>query len=377
MIRLCLLTTALAWLVVFSSSHPAHAYDQELGEVLAAICDKHNIPSLTVAAFRTDEMRTSACSGVRKRGTNDAVAMSDRHPIGSCTKSMTATLAAVLVEAGKLQWNMTIGDAWPKATEKNLHPALRNVTLNDLLAHRSGLPSDLSGAAWASFFEEKKSPSQQRRRMLNLLLNSKPEHTYGKHNYSNLGYVVAAAMMEKVTGNSYEGLMRRYVFKPLGMESADFRTLEIAQKLTPPLIWGHMQDGTAIDPRSAGAENPSVYAPCGTVNLTIADYVKYAQWHLKQKPTPLLKKQATVDHLHTGHVEIPALGGEYGCGWILLRRPLGKALHHGGSNTNSQALIWLFPEKDFGAIALTNTGEGSGFLASDEAIGKLIIKYAH
>jgi CubicO group peptidase (beta-lactamase class C family) len=359
--------------VVASEPGPS---DSGLKEMLAKTCRKHNVPSLSIAVVRSDGIVTTDCSGVRKRGTDEAVELSDRHPLGSCTKSMTATLAAVVVETGKIEWHTTISEVWPHVGDKHLHPSLRDVTLNELLSHQSGLTSDLKGDDWLSFFEEKTSPPLERRRMLNLLLKLKPEHTRGEYHYSNLGYVVAAAMLEKKCGDSFENMMRLHVFKPLKMDTADFRTMARAKKLKSPLLWGHVADGTPIDPRIAGAENPSVYAPCGTVNLSIADYAKYAQWHLKNVPSPLLSNQKTLDHLHTGQVDDPATGGKYGCGWIILNTGIGRALTHGGSNTNSFALIWILPDKEFAAVACTNTGENSGFLACDEAIREVMIRYA-
>jgi CubicO group peptidase (beta-lactamase class C family) len=356
--------------------------DDELKKMLAETCRKHNVPSLSIAVVRSDELVTTQCSGVRKRGTDDAVELSDRHPIGSCTKSMTATMAAVLVEAGKIEWDTTISQVWPRAGEKHLHPLLRDVTLNELLSHQSGLASDLKDFkdikpnVWLSFFEEKASPQRERRRMLNLILKLKPEHPRGEYHYSNLGYVIAAAMLETKGGDSFENMMRSHVFKPLKMESADFRTMVTARKLKEQLLWGHLADGTPIDPRIAGAENPSVYAPCGTVNLSIADYARYAQWHLKNAPAPLLTQQKTVDHLHTGQADDPGTGGKYGCGWIFVNTGLGRAMTHAGSNTNSFAVIWILPDKDFAAVACTNTGENSGFLACDEAISELMKRYA-
>ncbi len=385
MIRHCILSHAAASVLAVCllqccavAAEPAPA-DNELKAMLAEVCRKHNVPSLSIGVVRSGEVVATACRGVRKRGSDEEVELSDRHPLGSCTKSMTATLAAVLVEAGKLKWETTIGEVWPRASEKHLHAALRDVTLDELLAHQSGLPSDLNdlqGKQWRSFFEEKASPPLERRRMLELILAAKPEHKRGEHHYSNLGYVVAAAMLETRGGDSFENLMRKLVFQPLKLSTADFRTLATAKKLKEPLLWGHRADGTPIDPRVAGAENPSVYAPCGTVNLSIADYARYAQWHLTNAPAPLLTTQSTVDHLHAGQAAAPSLGGKYGCGWIVLDTPLGRAWTHGGSNTNAHALIWILPDRDFAAVACTNTGEASGFPACDEAIQELMKRYA-
>ena len=208
--------------------------------------------------------------------------------------------------------------------------------------------------------------------MLGLILKRKPLHPRGEFNYSNLGFVVAAAMLEKVTGQAFETMMRDSIFKPLEMDSADFRSMQTAARLKAPLLWGHYKDGTPVDPRTAGSENPTVYASCGTVHLSIADYAKYARWHLKEEPAPVLSDQATVKHLHSGYVDHPAGGGKYGCGWI----HLGRAMTHGGSNTNSQALIWVFPSMGFAAVVCTNSDEPAAFPASNEVIEIMMKRYA-
>ena len=161
--------------------------DEELKDMLADICRKHNVPSLTIAVVRSDGIVTTQCSGVRKRGTEDAARLSDLHPLGSCTKSLTATLAAAVVESGKIEWDTTISQVWPSAGEKHLHPSLRDVTLNELLSHQSGLGSDLKdfkcvkAKVWLSFFEEKATPQLERLIMPNLILKRKPEHPRGEY----------------------------------------------------------------------------------------------------------------------------------------------------------------------------------------------------
>ena len=365
------------FLLLASIASASDEIDRDIAVMLARTCREHDVPSLSIAVVRSDEVVATVCSGVRKRGTKDPVELSDRHPLGSNTKSMTATLAAVVVESGKIDWDTTISDVWPGATEKHLHPALRDVTLDELLSHQSGVRKDLGGAAWSSFFKERSKPMLERQRMLKLIMNQKPEHKRGEYHYSNLGYVIAATMLEKRAGQAYETMMRRDIFRPLKMRSADFRTMASAKKLKAPLLWGHRGDGEPISPKVAGAENPSAYASAGTVHVSIADYAKYAQWHLKMEPAPVLSKKQSLNHLHTGQIDRSSGGGTYGAGWIHLKTGLGRAMTHTGSNTNSFAVIWVLPDKDFAAIACTNTGEQSGFLACDKAIQELMKRFAN
>lgn len=351
----------------------------EMAAKLAEICRKHDVPAMSVALVNADGLVKADCFGVRKRGTSDKVTLSDRFPIGSNTKSMTAVLAAALVEAGKIEWKTTIGDVWPRATEDSIHPKLRGVTLDQLLSHQSGLSaniSDISDQAWATFFQESQSPTLERRRMLKLVLSPPPTQPQGKFYYSNLGYAVVSAMLETRAQEPYESLMKRYVFDPLEMRSADFRSMQSAQQLQPPLLWGHQADGgKPVDPRTAGAENPTVYAAAGTVNLSIEDYAEYARWQLAGKPSPVLRSQNAYDHLHKPLVE-KSPGEKYGCGWICLNTGLGPALTHAGSNTNTFAVIWVLPESNFAAVVCTNSGEPQAFPACDEMMSYFMTELA-
>jgi CubicO group peptidase (beta-lactamase class C family) len=154
----------------------------------------------------------------------------------------------------------------------------------------------------------------ERKAMLKLALSKAPSQPQGTFLYSNLGYAIASAMLESRTGESYESLMKKHVFDPLEMRSADFRSMKSAKQLQPPMLWGHQAaNGEPVDPRTASAENPTVYAAAGTVHLSIEDYAKYARWHLAGKPSPVLQTQSAFDHLHRPQVDFDKSGAKYAC----------------------------------------------------------------
>mgnify|MGYP001815179111 FL=1 len=374
--------TVLLGLLVVSSIASATIAGEKTSAVatkLAEVCRKHEVPAMVAAVVNANGLVTADCFGSRKRGSSDTVELSDRFAIGSCTKSMTATLAAVMVEAGKIDWGTSIGEVWANATDDDIHPKLRDVTLGELLSHQSGLTgdiSDISGPEWASFFAEDQSPVMERRRMLKLVLSTPPRQPRGTFAYSNLGYTIASAMLESRAREPFESLMKKHVFQPLEMRSADFRSMKSAKLLQSPFVWGHSRTGEPVDPRTVGAENPSVYAAAGTVHLSIEDYAKYALWHLAGKPAPVLRSQSAFEYLHTPQVDYSAPGAKYACGWICVDTGLGPALNHGGSNTNSYALIWVLPESDFAAVVCANTGEPQSFPACNEMISHLMTEYA-
>jgi CubicO group peptidase (beta-lactamase class C family) len=147
---------------------------------------------------------------------------------------MTATLTALLIEEGKLNWNTTIADVFPELKGK-MDKQYETVTVEQLLHHRGGVPGEPPGAAWKRAWEEKGTPTQQRREFIEAVLSQPPEAAPGtKMIYSNQGYAIVGAMLEKLTGTNYEALITEKLFKPLHMDSAGFGPPGTTDKVDQP-----------------------------------------------------------------------------------------------------------------------------------------------
>ncbi|MBN1632518.1 MAG: beta-lactamase family protein, partial [Thermoleophilia bacterium] len=91
----------------------------------------------------------------------------------------------------------------------------RAVTLEQLLSHTAGLPAELPGVTWVTFFPCDSEAGADRARMVRETLALEPASPAGSaFLYSNLGYVVAGSMAETVTGKTWEALMKEEVFTP-------------------------------------------------------------------------------------------------------------------------------------------------------------------
>lgn len=356
-----------AQLLVMSASSSAG----ELEDQLAAVCKSRDVPGIMAASIGPEGVIESAVSGVRKRGAAERIAAGDQFAIGSNSKSFTATLAASLVDDGAINWSTTIAEVWP---DQPVHEGFRQVTLEQLLAHAGGLQRDLplTGGEWSSFFAEKYKPEQERARMCHLVLTKSPAGTVGKHDYSNLGYVIAAAMLEERGKKPFEQLMKERVFDPLDMTRTEFYSTKKLKLAKEPLVWGHKPgNGEPIRPGAAGAENPTVYAGCGTIRTTMEDWGKYIRWHMLESAAPVLKSDDTLRHLHEGTSDRGS-GQKYGFGWIQFDSPFGRTLQHTGSNTNHYSLVWVMPEAKRATLVMTNTGQDQAFAACDAATATLM-----
>src|SRR6266481_8438831 len=245
---------------------------------------------MVAAVLRGELIIAQGAAGVRKRGTAERITLNDRFHLGSCTKAMTATLVAMLVEEGKLNWTTTLGELFAD-TVKPMHPAWEKVTLRQVLAHRASLRVEPDGLA-AQVFKEWVLPPraplgtlpQQRLEIARQALSRPPGIPPDtKYWYSNVGYVLAGAVLEQLTGRAWEELMRERLFQPLGISTGGFGPPGTAEKTGPAL--GHSPVlGKPLDPRSPAAELPLFNGPAGLAHMTVTDWAKIIALHLRGDP---------------------------------------------------------------------------------------------
>src|SRR5947207_2997000 len=113
----------------------------DITEILTAVRNEAHLPAVAAGAMKNGALLALGAVGVRKMGDPTPVTASDKFHVGSCTKAMTATLAAMLVERHKLHWTDTLAKIFPERAAK-MHPDYRAVTLEMLLTHRSGAPAN-------------------------------------------------------------------------------------------------------------------------------------------------------------------------------------------------------------------------------------------
>ena len=177
--------------------------DTDLAELLNSIRVEERLPGLAAAIIIDSKLHSSAAVGVRESGTDNWLTVNDKFLIGSCAKAFTATTAAILVEEGRLSWQTTIRDAFPNL---NMLPEYENITIQQLLSHRAGLPKNLKeGVTWNTDygFDKKRgsTPEILRLQYLEQTVQSKLISPRGQViHYSNSGYILAGAILEKIAG---------------------------------------------------------------------------------------------------------------------------------------------------------------------------------
>lgn len=329
------------------------------------------VPGMAVAAVLDGRIVAAGASGVRKSGDPAKVTLQDQFHIGSCTKSMTGTLAALLVEDGKIAWQTTVAEVFP---DLDIHPGYRKATLLQMASNSGGVPGNIPEALWKQMIADREKPeSKQREALIRALLKSPPDYPPGSNNiYSNGGFTIAGAMLERVSKQTYAKLAEERLFQPLGMKSAGFGAAASPGKVDQP--YGHLKRLGVIVPVPPGldADNPPAITPAGRVHLSILDFARYVSLHAGgTRLAPLDPK-----NLKFLHKPVPP-SKEYAVGWLALDRPWahGKALNHNGSNTMNYAVMWLAPERRFAVVATANIDSPASVKACDEACAMMIGRY--
>jgi CubicO group peptidase (beta-lactamase class C family) len=193
--------------------------------------------------------------------------------------------------------------------------------------------------------------------------------------YSNQGYAIVGAMLEKITGQDYETLITEKLFQPLHMDTAGFGPPGTKGKVDQP--WGHIHKLLLTIP--VQADNPPAIAPAGRVHCSLDDLARFAIFHLQRNATNGLLKSDTLAKLHAppGMANMASPLENYACGWVILQRGWagGTALWHNGSNSMWYIVIWLAPEKNFSVIAATNIAGPDAEQGCDEAAVAMIHKW--
>ena len=316
--------------------------------------DETGLTGVTVAVMTDGQLAGVAAAGERRRGSGIPVTVDDRWHVGSITKSMTATLLAVLEDDGRLSRDDTLPALLPDIEMAGGWDAC---TLHHLLTHTAGAGVDLPNRVQSVWPDTAEELVAARRRFIADILDKEPESPCGERfAYSNVGYTIAGHIAETVAGTPYEALLQERVFAPLMLASAGFGPPQGDAPNQEPighvvlLRWFRLR----ADPFKTRADNSPVTSPAGAVHMTIGDLARFGEAHLQGESatSPPLLPRAAWERLHTPFLD------DYASGWVRVERDWagGPVLWHNGSNTMWYALLMLLPARNTVLAFATNDG---------------------
>lgn len=312
-------------------------------------------PGMAIAIVHGDSVVFARGYGLREVGTTNRVDEHTRFAIGSTTKAMTVMGLAMLVEEGKLRFDDRIVDHIPEFQLSDPW-VTREVTVRDLLLHRTGLPG--TDAMWTRFAF---SPAEMLRRVRYI----KPTASFRTEwQYQNVMYgAVAGTLLERVSGMKWADFLRTRIFAPLGMTETEPLVAGILSK--PNVAVPHaLRNDTA---RVARLGNTDSIAPAGSVWSSVSDMSKWMRFILdsgrvgsKRLVSAATFREIVTPQIRAPFEEYPALelsrpsSFSYGLGWFIQDYRGQTVWMHTGSISGMSAIIGLLPEKHMGVYVLLN-----------------------
>jgi CubicO group peptidase (beta-lactamase class C family) len=287
----------------------------------------------------------SKVAGIANKATGAAIDLNTKFNLGSMNKMFTAVAIAQLAQVGKLSFTDTVGKHLADYPNKEV---AEKVTIHQLLTHTSGM-----GMYWNEKF------MAQREKLLTVaahlplfaadpLLFPPGE----KFQYSNSGYMLLGAIIEKVSGQDYYSYVAEHVYKPAGMDDTGFYE---PGKETPNVAIGYSSMGPDGKPLEEARDNTNTRevkgGPAGGGFSTAPDLVKFQKALLSYK---LLNKEYT-GLITTGKVDGPRGMGRYGYGFGDNNAGGKHSVGHNGGAPGIAANFEMFPESGYTAVTLMNS----------------------
>lgn len=327
---------------------------------LSQLTSKQQVPGAIGALWTCNGISDIQAAGFHRAGSSDKMTTQDYMFLGSLGKFMTSTMIGRLIDEGRLTWTTRPVDVFPDLAI-TIDPGYRDITLIDLLRNRAGVPASED---FDSVPELTGSLREQREQAMKMVLSAPPAVPRGTFRYSNIGYMIVAAMAEKVMNQDWRILMDEKLFRPLGI-TAVYGWPVVHDPNEP---WGHELASSGFVPVDPSVDEPMGFLePAGFISLTLEDYSKFIRLHMDALAgQPNVLSAATFDSLH-----IPV--EDYACGMrVLTGGVYGPLFWHNGGNGYFYSVLYLLPEKNLALAIAVNAEDSSLSIAIDQAANAVL-----
>ena len=285
-----------------------------------------------------------------------------RFRLGSITKQFTATLILQLVEQGKIKLDGKITDYLP---DYRIDTGGK-VTIHQLLNHTSGIPSYTSMPNFEN--DVSRNPYRVADFVKKYASGDLEFEPGSKYSYNNSGYFLLGAIIEKVTGQTYEQILKEKILDPLGMKNT-----------------GYDHHGTIIEKRASGYEKTadgyrnasyldmSLPYAAGSLYSTVEDLYLWDQALYTDRVLSVQSK----DLMHKPNL------GDYAYGWQIAKVKLGTgtetvaAIKHGGGINGFNTMIVRYPAQKNLIVLLDNTSQGRSLAQIERELTNILYNQPH
>ncbi len=337
----------LASAAVVAQATPGDELAARLGRLLQRLETERvrsRVPGLAIAVVKDDRVVLLRGLGVSDLAAKTPITPDTPFRIGSTTKAFTATLIGMLVDDGRMEWDDPVVRHLPAL---ELHPAGAEpgeVTIRDLLAHRTGFARmpllHASGTASAAD-------------VLSAVENAKPLFNLRERfQYSNVMYAVAGAAAASAGTAPWQTLLTARILKPLGMSSS--RPSDGSAPV-PGLTQGYLwnEDTGQLEPQTPVSLD--AVGPAGSIVSTARDMAQWVRFQLNRgrHDGRSLIAEDTLAETWTKQIDIGG-GRSYGLGWMVHDWMGQPVVEHGGNTRGYLSQVAFLPESGVGFVLLAN-----------------------
>ncbi|MGC1291027.1 MAG: serine hydrolase [Candidatus Acidiferrales bacterium] len=327
---------------------------QALDSYIQTAMHDGRVPGLAVGIVQNGQAVYVKGFGVRDIATGQPVTPDTLFDIGSCTKAFTAAAVGILVDEGKMHWDDRVDEYIPFF---HLYDPLadENVTMRDLLTHRTGMGG--TDLLWygGSFSAEE---------IIRRVRYIPPEFGFrARFEYQNVMYATAGYAVGQASGGTWQDFVRAHIWAPLGMTGADFSATD-AQNAADHATPHDLKDGKVVTIPWRNIDN---VAPAGSINAGVKDMTKWIAMQLNDGMAngQQIVSAKSLREMHTPQIVVPQ-GGEfdlffpkslqmsYGMGWFIQDYDGHQIWLHPGDIDGFASLVVLIPEVKTGFVILTN-----------------------
>ncbi|MFC3094028.1 serine hydrolase [Alteromonas sediminis] len=334
-------------------------------------------PGMAVAVVHNGEVIYNKGFGLADIESNRAVTPNTYFRLASTSKAFTAAALSILVDEGKLAWSDRVIDYLPQFRLKDDY-ATAHFRIEDLLTHNSGLPG---GAGDSMIWPEPGGFTRQE--VIEKLRFLTPVAAYQQqYGYSNVLYITAGELIEKVSGMPFEQFVNNRLFSAMGMNcfTGEVPKSVVSNSATP---YGFSSENTFYPiPRNAISGPAQMSAAAGGMVCSADQMTKWLSALLSPETLPFSEQQlekAWRPHtiLSIDDTDIAWDGTHfrgYGLGWRISNHGEYRHISHTGTLSGYQAYVVIIPELKLGAVVLNN---GSNYGARGAVMQTITKMFTH
>ena len=317
------------------------------------------VPGVAVGVVKGDQVLLERGYGVRSLTMGGKVNAHTIFAIASNTKAFTATAIGLLVQQGKLHWDDPVLKYLPDFQLSDAE-ATRKVTIRDLLCHRVGL------ATWGGDLTWYGSTYSSREVIYRIRFQPLQFDFRTGFGYSNLMFLVAGEVLQKVSGTSWGEFLKKHFFQPLEM-TRTVTSVKMLSRMTNVARPHIFYQGKRVEVPYRNVDNA---APPGAINSCVADLLHWVecQLHLGHYKQQQIVDTAIVLETRTPHTLIPRHAQvhpfnpythlrAYGLGWFLMDYRGHLMVYHTGGLDGMFSFVGFLPEEQIGVVVLTNADD--------------------